>query len=291
MSASTSPAPIRPYTSYHLFFQLEREYILQTLLGYRPAISPNDIFHPDLESYPADAPPLPRRYANLVLPYDWHIPGKTKRRKRIHRKSHGKIGFHELNDRISKAWSLAENEVKNFCTQLSEIESAKYRKARKTTKLAKGKKTSVTNRIKRKSESLDSNDPVPPFDWMVNFPIPTNISQEDCAVDYDGTSTISSNLCRLVSRDSIQRNSYTEVDMEDDEIIDIWKSTPIEDKNEIHSFSPVSPFFTETVRQDDTRKSFIDSEYEKFKAIGQQFLTSRRMPSVLRRNSITACQA
>lgn len=42
---------------------------------------------------------------------------------------------------------------------------------------------------------------------------------------------------------------------------------------------------------DDTREMFIDAEYEKFKEIGMQFLTKQRLPSKLKKNGFTACQA
>ena len=130
MSAPTPP--IRPYTSYNLFFQLEREYILQTLLRFTPTLSSEDFFDPaDDTNY--QGPPLPPRYHNLLLRNDWHIPGKTHRRNRKHRKTHGKIGFHELNERISQAWSVVDEETRRFCAALSDIGSKKY-KTKKTEK-------------------------------------------------------------------------------------------------------------------------------------------------------------
>ena len=36
---------------------------------------------------------LPQKYREIILSYDWYIPGKTQRKKRKHRKSHGKISF------------------------------------------------------------------------------------------------------------------------------------------------------------------------------------------------------
>jgi hypothetical protein len=163
---TTTPTKVevatRPYTSYNLFFQLEREYILQTLLEYKPNIiaentnirSNEDIFHPtNIRSNYQGCPPLPSRYANLILPFDWHIPGKTHRRKRLHRKSHGMIGFHELNEQISQAWRVADEDVKDFCSRLSEIEAKKYgggaAKTAKTNKTKKAMKKKKTNKRKK----------------------------------------------------------------------------------------------------------------------------------------------
>ena len=131
--STTPPKAVRAYTSYNLFFQLEREYILQTLLGHHPTVSKTDIlFDPTDRTY-YQGPPLPSRYQNLILPYDWHLPGKTQRRKRVHRKTHGKIGFHELNGRISSSWQVIDDEIRSFCTSLADIESIKYKKINKKT--------------------------------------------------------------------------------------------------------------------------------------------------------------
>ena len=38
-------------------------------------------------------PSLPQKYQQIILSDDWYIPGKAQRKKRKHRKSHGKISF------------------------------------------------------------------------------------------------------------------------------------------------------------------------------------------------------
>ena len=242
----SNPPTTRPYTSYNLFFQLEREYILQTLLGFQPTIASKDIFNPADKTYPAEGPPLPSRYENLILPYDWHMSGKTRPHKRTHRKSHGKIGLRELNKQIFKAWSIRDDEIKNFCACLSDIGSRKNKKdKRKTTdkkkvtrKLNKGK-TTVVKLIKAEPKDADCNDLSPSFDsWTVNFP---NFFQDEFAIDspfldpfIDDNNISSSKIRRTVSRESVgvehedlsqansHRVSFTEADMKDDEIIEIW---------------------------------------------------------------------
>ncbi len=80
-------APKRPrhYTEYNLFFQLEREYILQKIFHVKPQVNhAEDIFDPRKPSY--SGPSLPKRYADLILKKNWYIPGNKKRRK--HKKSH-----------------------------------------------------------------------------------------------------------------------------------------------------------------------------------------------------------
>jgi len=130
MSAANNAKPPRPCTEYMIFSQLERAYILQVLLRNQPSISNRAaIFHPSQANYAA-LPPLPHRYASLILPYDWHLPGKkTRRKKRKHCKSHGAIGFHDLSNRISNAWKFVDEDVKNFCAQVCSVGMADYKAA------------------------------------------------------------------------------------------------------------------------------------------------------------------
>jgi hypothetical protein len=82
-------AEYRPYTAYNIFFQLEREFILQSVLDVTPS-SVDTVFDPDADDI---IPSLPRRYQEIIISDDWYIPGKAQRKKRKHRKSHGKISF------------------------------------------------------------------------------------------------------------------------------------------------------------------------------------------------------
>jgi hypothetical protein len=112
--------PSRPYTEYNLFFQLEREYILQIELGFKPDYEPSEIFDPSDSSH-YQGPPLPARYSGLVYLYDWHLPGKERRRKRRHRKTHGMIGFQELSLKIADAWKTVDAETRTFCAELCDM--------------------------------------------------------------------------------------------------------------------------------------------------------------------------
>jgi hypothetical protein len=95
--------------SDNIFFQLEREHILQAQLGFLPEYELSEIFDPsDKSNY--QGPPLPSRYDGLVYLKDWHLPGKEKRRKRRHRKTHGMIGFQELSLKIADAWKMVDPE-------------------------------------------------------------------------------------------------------------------------------------------------------------------------------------
>ena len=131
--SNSLPKPSRPYTEYNLFFQLEREHILQVQLGFEPDYEPHDIFDPsDAANY--EGPPLPSRYSDLVYLNDWHLPGKEKRRKRRHRKTHGMISFQELSLKIADAWKTVDSETRVFCAELCEIGRMRYKVAMKSYK-------------------------------------------------------------------------------------------------------------------------------------------------------------
>jgi len=109
--------PSRPCTEYNLFFQLERAYILEVELGAAPETE--ERFATTQESYARnDLPPLPARYSCLTLAYDWFLPGKEKRRKRKHRKSHGKISFQELSLKVASAWKVVPDDIRLYCSQV-----------------------------------------------------------------------------------------------------------------------------------------------------------------------------
>ena len=83
-----SSAQYRPYTAYNIFFQLEREFILQSIHGVTPSV---DVAFDQAED--DMIPMLPQKYREIVLSDDWYVPGKAQCKKRKHRKSHGKISF------------------------------------------------------------------------------------------------------------------------------------------------------------------------------------------------------
>lgn len=111
--------PSRPLTAYHIFLQIEREYIIQTRTE-------------DGEDTPDDGkvlmPDVPERYRNIRLAPDWYFrPGK--RRKRVHRKSHGKVSFMELSQAISARWARLDDvdpETKAYVKMLAQRELEEY---------------------------------------------------------------------------------------------------------------------------------------------------------------------
>ena len=114
--------PQRPLTAYHIFLQIEREYIIQTMDGdvSDQSMMENKILHDD----------VPQRYKNIKLMPDWYA-GPGKRKKRKHRKQHGKIGFLELSKIISSRWAELEKvdpETKSYVQKIAKAEVAEYYK-------------------------------------------------------------------------------------------------------------------------------------------------------------------
>jgi hypothetical protein len=122
----TVKKPLRPLSSFHLFSQIEREYIIQTTStnnnnnsGAVDTTDPN-------KSYLTD---VPSRYRAIKLSPDWYA-GPGKRQKRKHRKAHGVIGFQELSRLISQRWATldtTDSETKTFVTAIAARELEEYK--------------------------------------------------------------------------------------------------------------------------------------------------------------------
>ena len=114
--------PARPLPAYHIFLQLEREFIIQTIDGEDADKSIHD------DKVYLDY--VPERYRQIKLSPDWyHGPGKRKKRK--HRKQHGKIGPTELTRKISSRWAelgKTNPEVKRFVQNLAKQQLMEYQR-------------------------------------------------------------------------------------------------------------------------------------------------------------------
>jgi hypothetical protein len=252
--------PSRPYTEYNLFFQLEREYILQIELGFKPDYEPSEIFDPSDSSH-YQGPPLPARYSGLVYLYDWHLPGKERRRKRRHRKTHGMIGFQELSLKIADAWKTVDAETRTFCAELCDMGMTIYKRAIREYKLANPKasksKAAKNEAVKTVAESTeipkvqcssfiaaegqDSNKPYPETASRELTFVPSFIHTDHCSmaeVDAAFTNDMALNLDLFdetvfdfnASNGTRMAESKHDsmVDLQDNEIIDMfmWKSKP-----------------------------------------------------------------
>lgn len=148
--------PLRPLSAYHVFFQLEREYILQSMSG--------DAAETDLQEQKILLTNAPKRYASIKVFRDWHArPGKRQRRK--HRKSHGQIGFQELSRTISQRWAEIDKtdpDVKSFVQNIAKIELEEYQQDMKSYKeLTKhlpqeSKKAGKTSKTKKKPATSET---------------------------------------------------------------------------------------------------------------------------------------
>eukprot|EP01082_Thalassiosira_pseudonana_P010666 g9505.t1 g9505 contig37:104816-106202(+) len=146
----------RPYTSWLIYFQLEREWILQKKLGVASSLDPEKAFLAADPRY--IGPPLPSRYQDLTLPSDWWMPGKGDRRKRLHRKSHGLVSFHELSRMIGDSWKQVDTETRSFCDRLSEIGMNSYREAKKELKRQELFDDESTTAVTQANANANEND-------------------------------------------------------------------------------------------------------------------------------------
>eukprot|EP01082_Thalassiosira_pseudonana_P016107 g14387.t1 g14387 contig9:1729091-1730536(-) len=117
---SPPPKPKRSYTSYNIFFQLERHRFLQSHPKYRVE---NDIIPEDIDQ---DALTRPPQYHHVILPADWWKPNETKKRRQDH-KCHGLISFVNLSKRIAQNWNDCDVETRVYCKDLADRALFQYR--------------------------------------------------------------------------------------------------------------------------------------------------------------------
>lgn len=186
-TATPTAKPQRPLTAYHIFFQIEREFIIQTTAG----PNPNDDSEKKLLRN------VPDRYAATKLRPDWYA-GPGKRQKRKHRKSHGKIGFFELSSLISTRWATLEQsypDVKKFVHDVAARELDEYKEEMEQWKLAENipldppvaKKAAKKKKTVSKSKATTAKISPPPS--PKSSPIVDNVisfSTSICTDDEEG---------------------------------------------------------------------------------------------------------
>lgn len=120
--------PTRPLTAYHVYFQLEREFIIQ---GSQCTDNDNNEIVKDTRPVGIELDPeMPLRYHNIHICRTWYTTGKEKRLKRKHRKTHGKIAFLDLSKTIAARWATLEEtdpETKNYCNKIAKRELEVYK--------------------------------------------------------------------------------------------------------------------------------------------------------------------
>ena len=116
--------PKRPLTAYHIYFQIEREFIIQTMSSEdtdkgKSIHEGKALFHG-----------VPTRYKDTKLSPDWYF-GPGRRAKRKHRKQHGKIGFLELSRVIASRWTKLEEtdpDIKQFVSKIASQQFDEYKR-------------------------------------------------------------------------------------------------------------------------------------------------------------------
>ena len=227
------------------------EYILQNL-GVVPDLKDEDVFSTSDPGYVGSGrPELPPRYDGIILPNDWYIPGKTRRRKRQHRASHGKISFSDLSKSVSTAWRNSDNETKLFCAQLADIGNQSYKKiiqrrksdasssseTAKKIKKASTKHNTRTSKKKRdaaakstaassSSSTAVSSPQANPYPFMHDerFVLPFDIQSNPTVAALMSNPTVSSQVSSMNSSRIPTRNSSPECDLDDSAILDMYMS-------------------------------------------------------------------
>ena len=67
----------------------------------------------------------------------WSHWNQDRTRKRVHRKTHGKIGFREMTKMIVARWKALESHEYAFYKELAEIDLQRFKKEMKLSKTAK----------------------------------------------------------------------------------------------------------------------------------------------------------
>ncbi len=113
--------PMRPLPAYYIYLQIEKEFIIQSI----PGKDADKSIHDD-KVYLDN---VPERYRQTKLSPDWY-----KRKKRKHRKQHGKIGFKELTSMVASRWADLEKtnpDIKRFVQNIAERELMEYHREMK----------------------------------------------------------------------------------------------------------------------------------------------------------------
>jgi len=224
------------------------EYILQNL-GVLPDLKDEDVFSTSDPGYVGSGrPELPPRYDGIILPNDWYIPGKTRRRKRQHRASHGKISFSDLSKSVSASWRNIDNETKLFCAQLADIGNQSYKKiiqrrksdassssetakklikkaSKHNTRTSKKKRDAAANNSTAASSSSStavSSPQANPYPFMHDerFVLPFDIQSNPTVAALMSNPTVSSQVSSM----NPTRNSSPECDLDDSAILDMYMS-------------------------------------------------------------------
>ena len=147
-----------------MFFQLEREYLIQSITS--------NSSKEDVSEQEDDRPlgieldtQMPLRYQNIHLSPFWRVSASGKRlrtdesdQKKKHRKSHGKISFQDLSSQVASRWRILEEtdkETKIYCANIAKRELGSYQekvKQYKASVAAAKQRTNVSESLEQLSQ-------------------------------------------------------------------------------------------------------------------------------------------
>jgi len=107
MSNGKSFPPLKPLSAYNYFFRVERDRILSGA---------------DIDEHETALSPLPN--PRELLTGHWT---QDRTRKRIHRKTHGKISFSELSRHISTKWKRLDPDLVKFFKKIAATDLKRYK--------------------------------------------------------------------------------------------------------------------------------------------------------------------
>ena len=218
--------PKRPLTAYHLFLQLEREYIIQSEIEGDVPIDNDKVYLED----------VPQRYKNIRISQDWYQKS-GQRAKRKHRKSHGKIGFLELSRIIAVRWkqlSTTDQETLQFVQKIAKRELKKYFDEMNEYKKSISFMSSVDSPIIAENYNCNTQSvhptssytyPPAPATELENVNLSKHNRTEPSQHEFDNQAPKKRKLLhqRTISISDIS-DIDLEVDMGDDDILSLWKS-------------------------------------------------------------------
>ncbi|ACI64764.1 predicted protein [Thalassiosira pseudonana CCMP1335] len=165
---------------YNVFFQLERQFILQTHSRYEVDSAPKEI-DDQVDNRPA-------KYRNIILPKDWYIVGANKK-KRQDRINHGLISFVELTKAIASSWRRVDNETRTYVKDIADQLFIKYRRevAEYEGKYGKDalKSTSQKRKAKLATTTNTMKSSTPPKMHRANNGSPKELEEDDIASNHD----------------------------------------------------------------------------------------------------------
>lgn len=112
-TSKESKKPLKPMTSYCIFFRLEKNYLYQKVN--KGGVDPSDLpppeqrFDPDNPGF--ECPPLPERYKGVILPKNFYktIPKgyEWEGKRRQHRKRESGLPLPKLSRTVASNWKTA----------------------------------------------------------------------------------------------------------------------------------------------------------------------------------------